>query len=256
MYVGVPFGALHATPDNVADGRRPQPMRRLVVTDATTGRVIDTQDRLQDATSGRVYDANASTATGTAAAARGRPRPVTRRRRRLRRHRRDVRLLRVDVRPRQLRRRGARAAQLRALRRRLRERVLGRRRDGLRRRLRRRRRDRPRAHPRGDGAHAGLEYADQSGALNESLSDMAGWDVDRRRQPRWARTCRSARSATCATRAPRAAGEGVAVRLHDLRQRRRAHQQRHRDQGVRQHGRRAGPRHRRPGPLPRADDAT
>ncbi|MCW2992951.1 MAG: peptidase [Conexibacter sp.] len=25
---------------------------------------------------------------------------------------------------------------------------------------------------------AGLEYADQSGALNESISDMAGWDLD------------------------------------------------------------------------------
>ena len=51
----------------------------------------------------------------------------------------------------------------------------------------------------------------------------------------------------------RAARHGLAVRLHRQRQRRRAHEQRDPEQGLRQPGGRARAQRRRAGPLPRAD---
>ena len=148
---------------------------------------------------------------------------------------------------------GRGARELRALRRRLPERVLGRLRDGLRRRLRGQRRHRARAHPRGDRAHGGprvpgparcAERVDlRPGRLGRRPRRLDhGRGPAHRRDPRHAQPGRL-----------RAAGHRVAVRLHLERQRRRAHQQRDPEQGLRQPGRLARPRRRGAGPLPRAD---
>jgi Zn-dependent metalloprotease len=72
MYTGVPFGAKPATLAYVTDVRSmTEPLRELVVTDARTGATIDTLDRLQDAKSRTVYDANGSTSTGSLARSEG-----------------------------------------------------------------------------------------------------------------------------------------------------------------------------------------
>jgi Zn-dependent metalloprotease len=74
MYTGVPFGARPATLAYVTDVRSmTQPLRKLIVTDARTGATIDTLDRLQDAKNRTVYNANGSTATGTFARGEGDP---------------------------------------------------------------------------------------------------------------------------------------------------------------------------------------
>src|SRR4051794_20895039 len=68
MYTGVPFGSTPATLAYVTDVRSTsRPLRRIVVTDARTNAVVDVQDRLEDAKNRTVYNANHSTTTGTLA---------------------------------------------------------------------------------------------------------------------------------------------------------------------------------------------
>jgi len=72
VYAGVPFGATPATLAYVTDVRSTsQPLRELVVTDATTGKTIDVQDRLEHARSRTVYDAHNTTVSGTLARSEG-----------------------------------------------------------------------------------------------------------------------------------------------------------------------------------------
>lgn len=74
MYTGVPFGAKPATLAYVTDVRSTtQPLRELVVTDARTGAVIDTLDRLEHAKNRTVYDMNGSTTSGSFARGEGDP---------------------------------------------------------------------------------------------------------------------------------------------------------------------------------------
>ena len=74
LYTGVPFGAKPATLAYVTDVRSTsQPLRKLVVTDAATGATIDVQDRMEHARSRTVYDANGSTTSGTFARGEGDP---------------------------------------------------------------------------------------------------------------------------------------------------------------------------------------
>ena len=89
---------------------------------------------------------------------------------------------------------------------------------------------------------AGLEYQDQPGALNESISDQAGSDVDPGDTTMGEDLPIGAIRDMEQPRRLRAAGDGVAVRLHLQRRRRRAHQQRHPEQGVREPGGHHGPR--------------
>ena len=101
---------------------------------------------------------------------------------RLRRARRHLRAVPEGLRPQLDRRRRPAARRDRPLRREVRQRLLGRRADGVRRRRRRAvprlhhpgRRHRPRADPRRHQYTANLEYRGQSGALNESISDVFG----------------------------------------------------------------------------------
>jgi Zn-dependent metalloprotease len=72
MYTGVPFGAKAATLAYVTDVRSTsRPLRKLVVTDARTGAVIDTLNRLENAKNRTVYNARGSTSTGTLARSEG-----------------------------------------------------------------------------------------------------------------------------------------------------------------------------------------
>lgn len=72
MYTGVPFGAKAATLAYVTDVRSTsQPVRKLVVTDARTGAVIDTLNRAETAKNRTIYNANGSTSTGTLARSEG-----------------------------------------------------------------------------------------------------------------------------------------------------------------------------------------
>ncbi|HEY6760475.1 MAG TPA: M4 family metallopeptidase [Baekduia sp.] len=72
MYTGVPFGAKPATLAYVTDVRSTtQPLRRIVVTDAKTGATIETLNRLEDAKTRYVYNANGSTTNGTLARSEG-----------------------------------------------------------------------------------------------------------------------------------------------------------------------------------------
>lgn len=74
MYTGVPFGAKPATLAYVTDVRSTsRPLRRIVVTDARTNEVVDVQDRLMDAKDRTVYNANHTTTTGTFARGEGDP---------------------------------------------------------------------------------------------------------------------------------------------------------------------------------------
>jgi Zn-dependent metalloprotease len=74
MYAGVPFGAKPATLAYVTDVRSTsQPLRRIVVTDARTGQVVDTQNRFENARNRTVYNANGSTTTGSFARGEGDP---------------------------------------------------------------------------------------------------------------------------------------------------------------------------------------
>jgi Zn-dependent metalloprotease len=68
MYTGVPFGSTPATLAYVTDVRSTtQPLRKLVVTDARTGATVDTLNRLEASKNRVVYNANGSTTTGTLA---------------------------------------------------------------------------------------------------------------------------------------------------------------------------------------------
>lgn len=68
MYAGVPFGAKAATLAYVTDVRSTtRPLRKLVVTDARTGAVIDSLNRVETAKNRTIYNANGSTTTGTLA---------------------------------------------------------------------------------------------------------------------------------------------------------------------------------------------
>jgi Zn-dependent metalloprotease len=72
MYAGVPFGATPATLAYVTDVRSTsQPLRKLVVTDATTGKLLDVQDRMETAKVLTVYNAHGSTHSGTLARVEG-----------------------------------------------------------------------------------------------------------------------------------------------------------------------------------------
>jgi Zn-dependent metalloprotease len=72
VYTGVPFGAKPATLAYVTDVRSTtQPLRELVVTDAKTGATIDTLNRLENAKRRTVYNANGSTTTGSLARSEG-----------------------------------------------------------------------------------------------------------------------------------------------------------------------------------------
>ena len=74
MYTGVPFGSKPATLAYVTDVRSTtQPLRKLIVTDARTGQTIDTLNRLQDAKDRTVYDMNGGTTTGSFARGEGDP---------------------------------------------------------------------------------------------------------------------------------------------------------------------------------------
>ena len=74
MYTGVPFGATPATLAYVTDVRSTsQPLRKIVVTDAKTGKVVDTQNRFENARNRTVYNANGSTTTGSFARGEGDP---------------------------------------------------------------------------------------------------------------------------------------------------------------------------------------
>ena len=83
---------------------------------------------------------------------------------------------------------------------------------------------------------AGLEYQDQPGALNESISDQAGWDVDPGDSTMGEDLPIGAHPRHAQPGRLRAARHGLAVRLHQQRQRRRAHEQRDPEQGLRQPG--------------------
>ena len=100
---------------------------------------------------------------------------------------------------------------------------------------------------------AGLEYQDQPGALNESISDQAGWDVD----PGDSTMGEDLPiGAIRDMRNPGAYGQPATASQYvctSQRQRRRAHEQRDPEQGLRQPGGRARPQRRRAGPLSRAD---
>ena len=206
----------------------------------------------------------------------GRGRPADRRRHRqrgLRRARRHLRVLLGPVQPRLDRRPGHAAARLGPLRLRVRQRVLGRRADGVRRRQDVRplhqvaRRDRPRAHPRRDRARGGP-------AVPQPVRRAQRVGLRRLRQPRQAVQARPGRrpGRLADRRRPRQArlpGQGAALdgrarhrlgrrqparahgrlRADDERQRRRAHQLGHPEQGLRRarRWRWAGRRGRRPG---------
>lgn len=72
MYEGVPFGAKPATLAYVTDVRSTtRALRQLVVTDARTGAVIDRLDRLEAAKNRTVYNMNGSTTSGTTARTEG-----------------------------------------------------------------------------------------------------------------------------------------------------------------------------------------
>ncbi|WCB94674.1 hypothetical protein DSM104299_03412 [Baekduia alba] len=72
MYTGVPFGAKPATLAYVTDVRSTtQPLRKLVVTDAKSGATVDTLNRLENAKNRTVYNANGSTSTGSLARSEG-----------------------------------------------------------------------------------------------------------------------------------------------------------------------------------------
>jgi Zn-dependent metalloprotease len=74
LYAGVPFGATPATLAYVTDVRSTsRPLRKLVVIDATTGRTIDVQDRLEHARNRTVYDAHNTEVSGTFARGEGDP---------------------------------------------------------------------------------------------------------------------------------------------------------------------------------------
>lgn len=74
MYTGVPFGAKPATLAYVTDVRSTtQPLRKLVVTDARTGATIDALNRLEAAKDRTVYDMNGSTTSGSFARGEGDP---------------------------------------------------------------------------------------------------------------------------------------------------------------------------------------
>jgi Zn-dependent metalloprotease len=74
MYAGVPFGATPATLAYVTDVRSTsQPLRKVVVTDATSGKAIATQNRFENARNRTVYDANGSTTSGSFARGEGDP---------------------------------------------------------------------------------------------------------------------------------------------------------------------------------------
>jgi bacillolysin len=180
MYTGVPFGAKPATLAYVTDVRSTtQALRQLVVTDARTGAVIDRLNRLEAAKNRKVYNMNGSTSTGTLARSEGQAASSNA----------DVNNAynntgaTYDYYKSNFGRDsydGAGAALLSFVHYGVGyENAFW---DGY-------------EMVYGDGfavndvtAHelthavtertAGLEYADQSGALNESLSDMAGWDVD------------------------------------------------------------------------------
>ncbi|MCW2985275.1 MAG: peptidase family protein [Conexibacter sp.] len=72
MYTGVPFGSTPPTLAYVTDVRsRSEAVRKLVVTDAATGRTIAVQNRLENARNRTVYNAQHSTTTGTLARSEG-----------------------------------------------------------------------------------------------------------------------------------------------------------------------------------------
>jgi Zn-dependent metalloprotease len=72
VYAGVPFGRTPATLAYVTDVRsKSTPLRKLVVVDATSGDVIATQDRLENAKNRTIYNAHGSTTTGTLARSEG-----------------------------------------------------------------------------------------------------------------------------------------------------------------------------------------
>jgi Zn-dependent metalloprotease len=72
MYTGVPFGAKPATLAYVTDVRSTtKALRQLVVTDARTGAVIDRLNRLEAAKNRQVYNMNGSTTSGTLARSEG-----------------------------------------------------------------------------------------------------------------------------------------------------------------------------------------
>jgi Zn-dependent metalloprotease len=74
MYTGVPFGAKPATLAYVTDVRSTtKALRQLVVTDARTGAVIDRLNRLEAAKNRTVYDMNGSTTSGSLARGEGDP---------------------------------------------------------------------------------------------------------------------------------------------------------------------------------------
>ncbi|WP_445150102.1 M4 family metallopeptidase [Baekduia sp. Peel2402] len=74
VYTGVPFGAKPATLAYVTDVRSTtRALRQLVVTDAKTGAVIDRLDRLEAAKNRTVYDMNGGTSTGSFARGEGDP---------------------------------------------------------------------------------------------------------------------------------------------------------------------------------------
>ena len=100
VYTGVPFGSHPATLAWAVDvTSTTRPDRKLVFVDAVSGQVTDTLDRTEFAKNRTIYNANGSTTTGTLRARRGRPGDgQPRRRQRLRLDRRDVRLLRVELR--------------------------------------------------------------------------------------------------------------------------------------------------------------
>jgi Zn-dependent metalloprotease len=72
LYAGVPFGATAPTLAYVTDLRSTsQPLRQLVVTDATTGKTIVRQNRMETARNRKIYNANGSTVSGTLARSEG-----------------------------------------------------------------------------------------------------------------------------------------------------------------------------------------
>ena len=74
LYAGVPFGATAPTLAYVTDVRSTsQPLRKLVVVDASTGKTIDVQDRFEHARDRTVYDAHNTTVSGTLARDEGDP---------------------------------------------------------------------------------------------------------------------------------------------------------------------------------------
>jgi Zn-dependent metalloprotease len=72
VYAGVPFGATAPTLAYVTDVRSTtQPLRKLIVTDATTGKTIAAQNRMETARNRKIYNANGSTVSGTLARSEG-----------------------------------------------------------------------------------------------------------------------------------------------------------------------------------------